>query len=193
MHRFMVCVLCGLVCILAISNEAQAGGPDPASYPLRVHIMKFITKPRDSRERKSSSDALDFVDGMGVADMFENGEPRGFEFRYSCIGRLKASGGYGIFPARWKKKDKTLEVLVPETDKPWNLEPCGLHTEMRTGLVFYWKNGLLAEEAVAVLKNWMIKHQYDPENDKNEPVTLAVESVGKGGTEWGSSQIAEPE
>ena len=193
MHRFLVWVLSGLVCILAVSKEALAGGPDPASYPLRVHIMKFTTQPRDSRERKSLSDAPDYLNGMGVADLFENGEPRGFEFSYSCIGGLKASGGYGTFPARWKKKDKTLEVLLPETGKPWNLESCGLQTEMRTGLVFYWKNGLLAEEAAAVLKNWMVNHQYDPEKDKNEPVMLAGESDGDRGTGWGDSQIAEPE
>ena len=188
MHRIFICILGGFVFNLAVSTAAMAGGPDADNYPLRVHIMRFTEQSRHNREAKSMSEMPDYVDGMGVADLFENGEPRGFQFSYSCIGGLKASSGYGNFPARWKKKDRTLEVLLPETGKPWNLESCELHTAMRPGLVFYWKNGSVAEEAAAVLKDWMVKHQYDPEKDQTDSVMLAGESDG----ETGDSQVAEP-
>jgi hypothetical protein len=192
MRCVFICILCGLMAGLAVSTTALAGGPDPANYPLRVHIMKFTSQPRHPREGKRQFDAPDYVDGMGVADLFENGEPRGFKFSYSCIGGMKASGGYGNFPARWKNKDRTLEILLPETGKPWNLDSCSLQSEMRTGLVFYWKNGVLAEESAAILKDWMVKHQYDPEKDKDDPVMAVGESDAAGGT-TGDSQIAEPE
>jgi hypothetical protein len=39
----------------------------------------------------------------------------------------------------------------------------------------------LAEEATAVLKEWMSKHQYDPEKDKVDPVMAAGESDGSDG------------
>jgi hypothetical protein len=172
---------------LAVSSAALALKPDPDDYPLRVHIMKFLTRAPMSREPHHPSDAPEYVSGMGVADLFENGEPRGFQFSYSCIGGLKASGGYANFPARWKKKDKTLEILLPETGKPWNLEVCQLQAEMRPGLAFYWKDGKIAEEATPVLKSWMVKHLYDPEKNKEEPMILPGES------DTDDSPLASPE
>ncbi len=163
-------LFCGVATLLAFSTAAMAGGPDPANYPLRVHIFKYVSQSRHSREPKSLSDGPDYVDGQGVADLFENGEPRGFEFSYSCMDSLRESGGYSTLPARWKKKDKSLEILLPEAGKPWNNVSCVLRTEMRTGLVFCLRNDSIAEEAAAVFKDWMVKHQYDPETGKDEPL-----------------------
>jgi hypothetical protein len=164
---------------LAVSTPALAVKPDEAKYPLRVHIMRFAAQPNHSRVPKSLSDPPPYVAGMGVADLFENGEPQGFQFTYSCTVAMQASGGYSTLPARWKKKDKTLEILLPQAGKPWNSESCNLTTEMSAGLVYYWKNGSLAEESSAVLKDWMAKHQYDPENDQEEPVMEAGESSAR--------------
>lgn len=191
MRPVFICGLGAVAICLALSPAVSAGGPDPDNYPLRVHIFRNTEQGRHTRDFKTQSDSPDYIDGMGVADLFDNGEPRGFEFRYSCMNGLKASGGYGTYAARWKKKDKTLEIIKPEPGKPWNLEACELHTEMRTGLVFYWKNGALAEEAAAVLKNWMVKHQFDPEKGKVDPVILAGEGSTPGGPD--DPQIAEPE
>jgi hypothetical protein len=162
--------------ILVAATPVLAAKPDPADYPLRVHILKDTAQSRHIREGKSMSDEPDYVDGMGVADLFEGGVPQGFSFSYSCVDGLRASSGYGTYPARWKKKQKTLEVLVPQPGKPWNLQTCPLQVELRPGMVFYWKNGSLAEESGAALKNWMMKHQYDPENEKVDPVMAPGES-----------------
>jgi hypothetical protein len=122
--------------------------------------------------------------------VFENSEPRGFQFSFSCVDGLQASGGYGTYPARWKKRDKTLEILVPQKGKPWNQETCELQAEMRPGLVFFWRNGAIAEEAAAVLKAWMTKHQYDPEKGKDDPAMAVGETVAPGDSD--DPQIAEP-
>jgi hypothetical protein len=114
---------------------------------------------------------------MGQADLFENSDPRGFQFRYSCTVPMVASGGHETFPARWKKKDKALEILLPQAGKPWNQEGCDLQTEMQTGLVYYWKNGAVAEESDALLKAWMVKHKFDPENGSEEPAMAARDST----------------
>jgi hypothetical protein len=165
---------------LAISSVALAGKPDAAKYPLRVHIFRYVVQPGHSRDFKNPSDTAEYVAGIGQADLFENGEPRGFQFRYSCTVPMIASGGHETFPARWKKKDKTLEILLPQAGKPWNQEGCDLQTEIRTGLVFYWKNGLVAEESDALLKDWMLKHKFDPENGNEEPVTVVGEPAAAG-------------
>jgi len=172
---------------LAQSVPALAGKADPADYPLRVHILKNTARSRNTREPQHLGDSPDYIDGMGVADLFESGEPQGFTFSYSCVDGLKASSGYGSYPARWKKAQKTLELLVPQPGKPWNLETCSLQAAMRPGLVFCWKNGNIAEESGAVLKEWMVKHQYDPEKDKDDPVMLPGE------TEAADSPLADPD
>jgi hypothetical protein len=162
---------------LTVSMPIMAGKPDEAKFPLRVHIMRFVAQPSHSRDPKGLSDPPPYANGMGLADLFEDGEPRGFQFTYSCTATMQASGAYSTFPARWKRKDKTLEILLPQAGKPWNSESCDLKAEVQDGLVYYWKNGSLAEEAAAVLKAWMVKHQYDPENGKEEPVLAAGESA----------------
>ncbi|MGD0734332.1 MAG: hypothetical protein ABR976_04255 [Terracidiphilus sp.] len=179
MRRVFLVGLGAVAGFLAISTAVRAGGPDPADYPLRVHVLKNTSQPRNARASKSLSDSPDYIDGMGVADLFEAGEPQGFEFSYSCMGGLKASVGYGTYPARWKKRAKTLEILVPQAGKPWNLETCGLRAEMRPGLAFVLNNDQVAEEAAKLFKEWMLKHQYNPEKDQNDPVVDGTGPFGE--------------
>ena len=67
--------------------------------------------------------------------------------------------------------------VLPQAGKPWNQEGCDLQTEMQTGLVYYWKNGAVAEESDALLKAWMVKHKFDPENGSEEPAMAARDST----------------
>jgi len=164
--------LCAVAILLAASSAAWAGGPNPDNYPLRVHVFKFVQRPADKRLPKVQSDTADYTSGYGQGDLFENGDPRGFLFSYSCMASMNTSGGYGTFPARWKKRDKTLEILLPEQGKPWNLETCELKTEMRTGLVYFWRDGGVSEEAAALLKDWMVKHKFNPEKSETDPILL---------------------
>jgi hypothetical protein len=157
---------------LLLSTAVLASGPDPADYPLRVLVFRNTFQPRHAREAKHFDDGPDYVDGMGVADLFEHGAPRGFEYSYSCIEGMRASSGYETFPARWKKREKTLQILLPQPGKPWNSVSCDLRTEMRDGMAFYWRDDSVATEGTAAFKDWMVKHEYDPENDKNDPVGL---------------------
>jgi hypothetical protein len=193
-RRVVIFALSGLAGFLLLSTVVLAGSRDPADYPLRVHILKNSARSRHSRESRSFSETPDYLDGEGGADLFESGEPRGFMFRYSCVDPLRPSGSYETYPARWKKKEKTLEILVPQQGKPWNMESCDLQVEMKIGLAYFWNDDddTVVEEPVAVFKNWMVKHQYDPEKGKDMPMELASPPAGAGDTGWSSSQQARP-
>jgi hypothetical protein len=193
MRRIFICVLCGLAASLSLSTAVMARGPDPADHPLRVHILKNTSRSRHSRESKNFSDMPDYLDGEGGADLFESEMPRGFEFRYSCVDLLKASEGYASYPARWKKKERTLEILVPLAGKPWVLETCDLQVQMRPGLAYFWNedDDTVVEESAAVFKAWMVKHQYDPERDMDMPMDLGSEPARTGETGSSSSQHTE--
>jgi hypothetical protein len=180
-----------LASLLTAVAPAFASKPDPDDFPLRVHIMKFITQAAPRRQKTDISGVPQFSEGRGVADLFENSTPAGFQFDFSCTDAIAASSGYGTYPARWKKQDRTLEILIPETGKPWNLDTCDLRTTMRPGLAFIWKNGNISEEAATALKDWMVKHKYDPEKGYVDPIQLPSE-VSPSGDPLVESPLAAP-
>ena len=152
----------------------RAFAKDADDFPLRVVIFRNTERGRHTREAKSFSETPDYLDGMGQADLFENSMPVAFEFSYSCMPGVRPSGGYETFPARWKKRDKTLEILVPEPGKPWNNVSCVLHATMQPGMVFFWSNDdEVMQETATKFKDWMAKHQFDPENGKDMPIEPA--------------------
>ncbi len=133
-----------------------------------------------------------FWTGRAAGDLFEGGQPMGFEFRYSCADPIRTSEAYATYPARWKKKDKTLEILLPQPGKPWNMEGCDLQVVARPGLAYFWNadDDRVVEESAAKFKEWMVKHQYDPEKDLNDPIGLDAEPSAP--EEPGSSSSQTP-
>jgi hypothetical protein len=171
MRRALFCAVSAVAGCLALSSAVRAGGPNPDDYPLRVQIFRYMVHPRSSREpNKWGAGAPDWVDGQGQADVIEHGQPQGFLFNNSCMVELRASVDYETFPARWKKRERTLEILEPEPGKPWNMASCDLQTDMRTGFAFYWEDGVVKEGPAEVYKKWMDKHQFDPEKGKEVPL-----------------------
>jgi hypothetical protein len=163
----------GLAGCLLFSTVALAGGHNAAEYPLRVHIYQV----GGVSHYYSPTRSLDLVDGEGRANLFENGEPLGFDFSYRCEERLKDSAGYETYLARWKKPNQTLEILLPQFGKPGAYDSCELKVLMKDSMVYHKHNGLLGEEPAAHYKEWMEKVQYDPEHGKNEPVPVAPASA----------------
>lgn len=172
MRRVFLCGLGGLAICLLVSTEALAGGRNAADYPFRVHIYQVGGVSHYGQTR-----TLDVVDGEGRANLFENGEPRGFDFSYRCQERLRGSAGYETYLARWKKQNQTLEILLPQFGKPGAYDSCELKVLMKDA-VYYRHNGSLDEEPAAKLKAWMEKVQYDPERGKNEPIPVTPAPAG---------------
>jgi hypothetical protein len=148
---------------LLLSAVALAGKPNATDFPLRVHIFAF------NGSQHFSGGVLDWVDGEGRANLYEKGEPRGFDFSYRCAERLRVSPGFETYMARWKKPGQTLEILLPVFGKPSAAESCELKVLMKD-TTYIRRNGLLNEEPAAVFKDWMVKHNYDPEHGLNEPM-----------------------
>jgi hypothetical protein len=181
MRRVLLCTVGGLAGCLAFSTAVEARGPDPADYPLRVHVLKNTAFTSRARQGRTVSDTPDYLEGRGAADLFEGGVPMGFLFKYDCTEPLRASEGYATYPARWKKRDKVLEILLPEPGKPWNTDPCGLQVETRPGLAFFWNpdDYTVTEQPAAKFQEWMAKHHYDPEKDLDLPLDVGPEPAPK--------------
>lgn len=165
MRRIHFCVFVVLAGCLGLSSLLLAAGHNVADYSLRVHIFQFNSHSHYYQR------TLDAVDGEERANLYENGEPRGFDFNYRCSERLMVSSGYETYPARWKKQNQTLEILLPVMGKPGAFDACEMKVAMKD-TAYFRHNGGLDEEPATVYKAWMDKHQYDPEHGKNEPLTL---------------------
>ncbi|MFY9853918.1 MAG: hypothetical protein WAK26_08595 [Terracidiphilus sp.] len=162
MRRVLFCGLAGLAVCIVLSTAVLAAR-NLADYPLRVHIyshdsVSHYWGPGGAR-------SLDGVDGEGRGNLFENGEPRGFDFRYYCGNRLMNSMGYETYPARWKKPGKEMQILLPADGGA-----CDFKVDVKPDVVYHRRNGYLEEQPAAKYKEWMIRHQYDPEHGMNLPV-----------------------
>jgi hypothetical protein len=166
MRRVIVSLLSVFAVCLLLSTAVLAAR-NLAEYPLRVHIYRF------NGVSHYAFGTINFVDGEGRANLFENGQPRGFDFKYRCGERLRGSAGFETYPAKWKKPGKQLEILLPQFGKPDAYDSCELEVLMKADTVYHQHNGLLGEEPAAKYKQWMEKVQYDPEHGKNEPVEAA--------------------
>ena len=151
-------------CLLSFAAAVTAK-PNAADFPLRVHIFGF------NGSQHYSGGSLNWVEGEGRANLYENSEPKGFDFSYRCGERLRVSPGFETYMARWKKPGQTLEILLPVFGKPNSADSCELKVLMKD-TTYIRRNGLLGEEPAAVFKEWMVKHNYDPEHGLNEPVGL---------------------
>ena len=175
MRRVLIPGLSGLALCLLVATVAWAGKWSAADYPLRVHIFQFNAHSHYYYR------SLDAVDGEGRANLYENGQPLGFDFGYYCGSRIMVSPGYETYLARWKKPGRELEILLPTLGgKPGEMNSCDLNVTLKDGMAYHKHNGLLDEEPAAKFKDWMVRHQYDPEHGLNEPVNAPAESSPEG-------------
>lgn len=133
-----------------------------ADYPLRVHV--FGRNETTFYHMRVAEEAK----GEGRANLFENGAPRGMDFQFTCEKRLQSSSGFETYPAKWKKPNGELEVLVPEFGKPDKYSKCRFDVKMKD-FAYVRQNGILGTEPADRYKEWMVKHDYDPEHGKDTP------------------------
>jgi hypothetical protein len=189
MRRFWITGLSGLGMLSLVAAAAWAGKWSAADYPLRVHIFQFNAYSHYYRPGGGATSTLDAVDGEGRADLYENGQPKGFDFSYRCSARIMVSPGYETYMARWKKPGRELAILLPVLGgKPGDMNECDLNVTLKEDTAYFKHNGLLDEEPVAKFKDWMVKHQYDPEHGLNQPVNPPA-GPAQGGT---APQTAQP-
>jgi hypothetical protein len=153
------------VVALVFLNGAMvhADSKNMADYTLRVHIFSRdqTTFYRNRVEEEAK--------GEGRANLFENGQVHGVDFSYECDQKLKASFGYETYRARWKKPGQELTVLLPVFGKSNAYFTCRLKTDVKS-YAYVRTQGSVVSESPEKYKDWMVRHDYDPEHDKNIPV-----------------------
>ncbi len=155
-------------CLLIATATVHAESKNPADYPLRVHIFTHnqttFYHMRNAEESK----------GEGRANLFANGDVRGVDFTYDCSEKVKVSFGYETYPAKWKKPNQELVVLMPVFGKAGSYFTCNFKTDVKD-YAYVTHDGKMGSEPPAQFKAWMVKHDYDPEHGKNVPVKLETQ------------------
>ncbi len=144
-----------------VACTALAESHNPADYPLRVHIF------RRSETTFYHNHQTEEAKGEGRANLFEGGEPKGIDFQFECDTRLQTSSGYETFPAKWKKPGQELVILQPQFGKT-GYDSCHLKVMVKD-FAYISKSGNLSSEPIAAFKQWMTRHDYDPEHGKDTP------------------------
>ncbi len=158
--------------LLVAAASARAESKNPGDYPLRVHIFaRSETTFYHNRLAEESK-------GEGRANLFANGEVRGVDFSFECSEKLRDSFGYETYPAKWKKPDQELTVLLPVFGKTGSYFTCNLKTAVKD-FAYINHNGRMGSESPAEFKAWMTKHEYDPEHGKNVPVRTEPQQAAK--------------
>lgn len=148
--------------VLLSATLAFAESKNPADYPFRIHIFnRSETGFYHQRQLEDSK-------GEGRANLFANGEVHGIDFNFECSEKLKDSFGYETYPAKWKKPDRELIVLLPVFGKTGSYFTCDLHTDVKA-FAYTKHNGNMSQETPEAFKEWMVKHDYDPEHGKYMP------------------------
>ncbi|QMV18214.1 hypothetical protein GOB94_05540 [Granulicella sp. 5B5] len=149
--------------VLLLAAPLFSESKNPADYPLRIHI--FGHNQTTFYHNRSEDEAK----GEGRANLFENGDVHAVDFSFDCSDRLKNSFGYETYPARWKKPHQELTVLMPVFGKSNAFFTCTIKTDVKD-YAYTAHNGSMSSEPSAAFKTWMVKHDYDPEHGKNEPI-----------------------
>jgi len=165
----------------AIHSESR----NPADYPLRVHIY------RRNETTFYHNHQTEEAKGEGRANLFEGGEPKGIDFQFECDTRLQTSSGFETFPAKWKKPGQELIILQPQFGKN-SYDTCKLKVMVKD-FVYVSRNGNLASEPAEVFKQWMVKHEYDPEHGKNTPTQMTPAATNPTPPATPSSNTASPQ
>ena len=156
--------------LLLATLPVHAESKNPADYPLRVHIFnRSETSFYHGHVQEESK-------GEGRANLFANGDVHGVDFNFECSEKLKASFGFETYPAKWKKPNQELTVLLPVFGKAHTYFTCNLKTDVKD-FAYLARNGKMGSEPSADFKTWMVKHDYDPEHDKNTPSKLEPQSA----------------
>ena len=173
-----------LLLLASFAPSLLAESHNPADYPLRVHIYRHnettFYRNRQAEEAK----------GEGRANLFESGQPKGIDFQFECDQKLQSSSGFETFPAKWKKAGQELVILQPQFGKS-GYDTCRLKVMVKD-FVYVARNGNLTTEPSELFKQWMQKHDYDPEHGKTTPSQLgpAPASAATGATP--SPQATKP-
>ncbi len=163
MRRFLSLVM--FTSLLSAAPALQAESHNPADYPLRIHIY------RRNETTFYHNRQADEASGEGRGNLFEGGEPKGLDFQFECDTKLQTSSGFETFPARWKKPGAELVILQPQFGKG-GFSSCKLKVMVKD-FVYVSHNGNLSTEPATAFKQWMAKHDYDPEQGKNTPTQTA--------------------
>jgi hypothetical protein len=137
-------------------------------YALRLHIF---SREEHTHYHRGVEEA---TRGDGRANLFADGEVHAVDFHFDCGEKIERSVGYETYMAKWKKPGQKLQVLFPVFGKAGKFFTCDLDTDVKPDVAYYSRGGSLQTEPWDKFKDWMVRHDYDPEHGKDAPANAGT-------------------
>jgi hypothetical protein len=114
--------LLSVTALFAPARAAYASSPDPDRFQLQVHVFE-----RSVRRVKR----FGAYKGEGKANLIEAGQINGIEFAYDCDYKFHSSEADEFYPARWKRQNETMDILMGELGSDTKTHTCELKIQMK--------------------------------------------------------------
>ncbi len=122
-----------LVVIAATTTPVAAKPRDLTEYTLRVHIFQSQWSPQGTF----------YGQGSGIANLYDGPNVRGITFSYECPIQYQQSVGNEAYRARWKKAEKTIELVGTKVGSPDKSDTCEFKITLHD-FVYDVQNGTIA-------------------------------------------------
>ncbi len=134
--KLQFCLLL-LLCISAQPLLAR----DLNDYPLRVEIVWRHWEAYNLTPRTTMPTFVHKENGHG--NIHDGNAVVGFDFEYEGVPNLATASPKEIFPARWKKAEEQLELLLPDVGHQGKFFACDLKTLVRKGVYVQTSQGVV--------------------------------------------------
>jgi TPR repeat protein len=124
-----------LIVVAAAIQPAGAKPRDLSTYPLRVHIFQSDWDPRTGNLMGGR--------GSGVANLIDGQDIHGIDFSYECPINYLKSVGNQAYAAKWKKPEKTIELVGNKVGNENKSDTCEFKVTLHD-YVYDVQNGTLA-------------------------------------------------
>jgi hypothetical protein len=105
--------------LILFTGLAKASAPDPASYPLRVQVM-----------RANWHHTAWGTTGYGKANLQQNDQVQGLDYTFECPEPFLPSDGGDRYMAKWKNVGSKLAILTHPVGNPNKHSECDLKVEI---------------------------------------------------------------
>jgi len=126
-----------LILIVLLSPALVFAAKDTSDYPLRIELLDNTWTWYRPYPVRDPANIVYRVTGRG--NIGDGSTTHAFDFNYECFTHARVTLENQFYPAKWKKPQHELELLVPDIGKEGKYKACEVRTTLRDGV--YVKSG----------------------------------------------------
>ena len=111
---------------------AHASPRDLSPYTLRLQVMQV-----------TETTQFAYTNGIAQANVIDGDKIQGADLKFNCNFRVLPTNGSDRYLAKWKKPERSIELLVAEIGHPDNLRSCDADVTLKSYVYFRYPSGVV--------------------------------------------------